>query len=61
MENGESAYEAGSDLRKGLVGPTEGGAHNCESNGSAALQRHISSTKGVRSGRKTIAKFNPLF
>jgi hypothetical protein len=39
MENGESAYEAGSDLRKGLDGPTEGAAHNCESNGDAARLR----------------------
>ena len=39
IENGEGAHEAGSDLRKGLLGPTEGGAHNCESNGGAACLR----------------------
>jgi hypothetical protein len=38
-ENGGGAHEAGSDLRKGLLGQTEGGAHNCESNGGAACLR----------------------
>ena len=38
-ENGGGAHEAGSDLRKGLLGQTERGAHNCESNGGAACLR----------------------
>ena len=35
-ENGEDSHEAGGDLRKSLLGQTEGGAHDCESNGGAA-------------------------
>src|ERR1700745_2092461 len=38
-ENGEDAHEASSDLRKGLLEPTEGGAHHCESIGGAACLR----------------------
>jgi len=38
-ENGGGAHEAGSDLREGLLGQTEGGAHNCEPNGGVACLR----------------------